>query len=96
VRQALEFPRAETLDIPVLRETLPVYSGSFRRIGTLLLRYPLPEGRLVLPGRLVCQQCSDTVCEPPETMSFELALMLEPFLVSERDKELLRTQNRTG
>jgi hypothetical protein len=73
-----------------------VYSGSFMGIGTLLLKYPLPEGRLVLPGRLVCQQCSDTVCEPPETMSFELALMLEPFLISERDKELLQTQKPTG
>jgi hypothetical protein len=96
VKQVLEFPTAKLLDIPMLGETLPVYSGSFMGIGTLLLKYPLPEGRLVLPGRLVCQQCSDTVCEPPETMSFELALMLEPFLISERDKELLQTQKPTG
>ena len=77
----------------MLGETLPVFSGSFRGIGTLLLKYPLPEGRLVLPGHLVCQQCSDTVCEPPETISFELALMLESFLISERDKELQKKQN---
>ena len=41
------------------------------------------------------QQCSDTVCEPPETISFELALTLEPFMISERDKSLLEKQNRT-
>lgn len=88
VSEKLELPAAEMLDIPALGETLPVYSGSFRAIGTLLLKFPLPEGRLVLPGRLEFQQCSDTVCEPPETISFELALTLEPFMVSERDKKL--------
>jgi hypothetical protein len=86
VRQNLELPAAEMLDIPALGETLPVYSGSFRGIGTLLLKYPLPEGPLLLQGRLACQQCGDTVCEPPETMSFELALTSQPFLISERDK----------
>jgi len=82
-RQKLELPAAELLDIPALRETLPVYSGSFQAIGTLLLKHPLPDGRLVLPGRLAFQQCSDTVCEPPETKSFELELNLQPFMVSE-------------
>jgi hypothetical protein len=62
VAQALEFPAAEWLEIPVLGETLRLFSDSWG-IGTLLLKYPLPEGRLVLPGRLVCQQCSDAVCE---------------------------------
>ena len=84
VHQKLELPAAEMLEIPALGETLPVYSGSFRAIGTLLLKYPLPEGRLVLPGRLAYQLCSDTVCEPPETIPFELALTLEPFMIAER------------
>jgi hypothetical protein len=96
VRQSLELPPTERLEFPLLGETLPVFSGSFRATGTLLLKYPLPEGRLVLPGRLVFQQCSDTVCEPPETISFELALTLEPFLISERDKELSQTQKPAG
>jgi len=95
LRQNLELPAPEMLDIPALGETLPVYSGSFQGIGTLLLKHPLREGRLVLQGRLSCQQCSDTVCEPPETIPFELALTLEPFMISERDKSLLEKQNRT-
>ncbi len=94
VRQKLELPTAEMLDIPALGETLPVYSGLFRGIGTLLLKYPLPEGPLLLQGRLACQQCSDTVCEPPESMSFELALTSEPFMISERDKKLIEKQSR--
>jgi AhpC/TSA family/Disulphide bond corrector protein DsbC len=82
VRQELELPAAEMLDIPALGETLPVFGGSFTGIGTLLLKHPLPEGRLVFEGRLDFQQCSDTVCEPPETLSFELPLTLEPFMIS--------------
>ena len=87
VRQKLELPASEMLEIPALGETLPVYSGSFKGSGTLLLKYPLPEGPLALEGRLASQQCSDTVCEPPETISFQLALTLEPFMISERDKK---------
>jgi AhpC/TSA family/Disulphide bond corrector protein DsbC len=85
VSQTLGLPAAEMLDIPALGETLPVYSGSFRGIGTLLLKFPLPEGRLALHG-LAFHQCSDTVCEPPETISFELALTLEQFMIAERDR----------
>jgi hypothetical protein len=94
VRQKLDLPAlGETRRVTEPRprgsgQTLPVYSGSFRGIGTLLLKYPLPEGRLVLPGRLTYQQCSDTICEPPETISFELALTLGPFMISESDKKL--------
>jgi Disulphide bond corrector protein DsbC/AhpC/TSA family len=85
VRHSLELPRAEMLNLPNLGETLPVYSRSFQAIGSLLLKHPLPEGKLALPGLLVFQQCSDTICDPPQTKPFELALILEPFLVSERD-----------
>jgi hypothetical protein len=93
LRQQMELPAPESLHIPALGETLPVYSGSFRGIGTLLLKHPLPEGPLVLQGRLACQQCDDTVCEPHQTIPFELGLTLEPFMVSERDKKLLEKLN---
>ena len=94
VRQELELPAPKMLNFPVLRETLPVYSGTFHGIGTLLLKHPLPEGKIVLPGHLSFQRCSDTVCEPPEALPFELALTLEPFLISEQDRNLLETRNR--
>jgi hypothetical protein len=95
VHQKLEVPAAEMFDMPALGETLSGYSGSFRVTGTLLLKHPLPEGPLMLQGRLDCQQCSDTVCEPPETMPFELALTSQRFMISERDQKLLEEQNRT-
>ena len=85
--RTFELPAAELLTLPALGETLPVYSGSFQGNGTLLLKFPLPDGPLVLPGRVEFQQCSDTVCEPPETVTFELSLLLEKFVVSERDQK---------
>jgi peroxiredoxin len=96
IRCQLELPVPETLELPALKETLPVYSGSFRAIGTLLLKYPLPEGRLVLKGRLAFQQCSDTVCEPPQTIPFELAVHVEPFVISDRERLLLEGQKRSA
>jgi hypothetical protein len=92
IDQHLELPVGEMSNLPSLGEMLPIYSDSFQGIGTLLLKHPLPDGRLVLPGRLCFQQCSDTVCEPPKALSFELALTLEPFLISEREKKLLAKQ----
>jgi hypothetical protein len=86
--QRLELPAAKLLNFPILRETLPVYTGSFRWLGTLLLKHPSPDGRLVLPGHLGFQMCSDTVCEPPQVLPFELALTLDPFLISDRDRRL--------
>lgn len=40
------------VEFPVPNETLPVYGGSFETQGTLLLKFPLPEGELTLSGRL--------------------------------------------
>ncbi|HEX5431178.1 MAG TPA: protein-disulfide reductase DsbD domain-containing protein [Bryobacteraceae bacterium] len=88
LEQKLELPEPEILDILVLEEMLPVYTGSVNGIGSLLLKHPLPEGPLKLHGRIEFQQCSDRVCEPPQTIPFELALNLEPFTISEREKKL--------
>ena len=72
--------------IDFLGETVPVYSGSFQGLGSLLLKFPLDAGRIVLSGRVSFQQCSDTVCEAPETVPFELPLTLEPFMDAMRSK----------
>ncbi len=85
VSQRFELPAPEILNLPSLGETLPVHNGSFQGIGAVLLKHPLPEEKLVLRGKLNFQQCSDLVCEAPQTLSFELPLTLERFVVSERD-----------
>jgi hypothetical protein len=81
VCQSFELPGAQPMEIAELGETLPVYCGSFQGRGSLLLKFPLDAGRVVLSGKLHFQQCSDTVCEAPETVPFELPLTIEPFVV---------------
>jgi hypothetical protein len=79
--QSLDLPGAQPMEIAALGETLPVYSGSFQGQGSLLLKFPLEAGSIVLRGKLSFQMCSDTVCEAPEIIPFELPLVIEPFLV---------------
>jgi hypothetical protein len=86
IRQSFELPPAVPLRIAALGETLPVYAGSFQGIGSLLLRFPLDEGATMLLGQIRFQQCSNTICEPPEKVLFELPVTLEPFLVAQATK----------
>jgi hypothetical protein len=81
VRQSFELPPAETTAVA---EGLPVYSGSFQGLGRLLLKYPIAAGKTVLAGQFRFQQCTDTVCEPPQTIAFELPLTIEVFMDAER------------
>lgn len=81
VGQSFELPEAPPMKIAALGEMLPVYDGSFQGQGSLLLKFPLDAGRIVLSGKLCFQQCSDTVCEAPEAVPFEVPLTIEPFMV---------------
>jgi peroxiredoxin len=86
VRQSFEPPGATPKRMGSLGETVPVHSGSFQGLGLLLLKFPLDVGKIILAGRVSFQQCSDTVCEAPETIAFELPLTLEPFMDAPRSK----------
>jgi hypothetical protein len=88
IAQRVTLPKPETVEFPLLNQALPVYSDPFEIQGTLLLKFPLPEGELILPGRLRFQQCSEHLCEPPQTIAFELPLILQPFVISDRDRAL--------
>jgi len=85
-RQSFDLPPATPLHFADLGETLPVYSRTFQGVGSLLLKYPLDDGSTTLRGQIRFQQCSDTVCEPPETIAFELPLTLQPFMVAPQRK----------
>jgi hypothetical protein len=88
ISQSFELPDAQPMEIASLGETLPVYSGSFRGMGSLLLKFPIDAGKITLSGRLRFQQCSDTVCEPPETIPFELPLSIETFMIPPSRKQV--------
>jgi hypothetical protein len=86
IRQSFEVPAAQPMEIKALGETLPVYGGSFQGRGSLLLKFPIVAGKTVLSGQLRIQQCSDTICEAPETIPFELPLTIEVFMDAEPKK----------
>ena len=81
-RQSLELPAATPMEIASLGETVPLYTGSFEGVGSLLLKFPLDAGPTKLAGEVRFQQCSDTVCEPPESMRFELTVTLGKFVTA--------------
>ncbi len=81
-RQSFVLPQAEPMEIASLGEILPVYGGTFQGTGSLLLKFPLDAGPIILTGKVQFQQCSMSVCEPPEALPFELALNLKPFMVA--------------
>jgi hypothetical protein len=84
IRQSFELPAARPMEITALGETLPVYGGSFLGRGSLLLKFPIVAGNTVLSGQLRFQQCSDTLCEAPEAIRFELPLTIEVFMDADR------------
>jgi hypothetical protein len=86
VHQSFQLPSAAPVRIAALGETVPVYSSSFQGLGSLLLRFPLDAGTTMLSGRVDFQECSDTICEVPQSIPFELPLTLEPFMVAVRSK----------
>lgn len=86
IRQSFVLPEAQPLEIPVLAETLPAYSDSFQATGSLLLKFPIDSGQTALSGQLRFQQCSDSTCEPPQSLRFTLPLTIEVFMDAERKK----------
>ena len=66
-------------DSKIIRQSFE-FGEALQGLGTLLLKFPLEAGTTTLSGQVRFQQCSETVCEPPETIPFELPLTLEPFM----------------
>jgi hypothetical protein len=89
--QSIELPAAKPMLLKALDETLPVYEGEVRAIGRLGIKWSppmpakfmepfgktIPPGPYKIAGTLRFQPCSDTVCEAPRAVRFELPLELE-------------------
>ena len=89
--QSIELPAPKPILLKALGETLPVYEGEVRATGRLGIKWSppmpvkfmepfgktIPPGPYKIAGKLRFQACSDTVCEPPQEIKFELPLELE-------------------
>jgi hypothetical protein len=90
-QQSMELPAPTPMELKALGETLPVYTDRLKALGKVHIRWspPMPAkfleglgeriepGPYKLQGVLKFQACSDDICEPPESISFELPLTIE-------------------
>ena len=77
-RQSLTFPKPQPVKIASLGEVLPVYTGSFRAAGTLVLKGNLKAGDRQLGGKLSFQECNSEICKLPRTVDFTLPVTIQP------------------
>jgi hypothetical protein len=71
------FPKPTMLRLPVIGETLPVYSGSFRLVRDLTITNAA-NGPLTVEGTLKYQACDDQLCYIPQTVPLKWTLQVEP------------------
>ena len=83
VKQA-QYPESESLHLPAIGETVPVYEGKARLTRDVQLGQPEDlensldaEGKLRLAGALRLQVCDDKVCYLPEELDLEWTLQFE-------------------
>ena len=79
-RQSLQFPAPTPLRFAALDQTFPVYHGSFKVVGNVVLKQKLMPGNHKLAGVIEFQECNDALCKPPQSVRFELPLTIEPMV----------------
>ena len=77
-RQSLKFPEPVPVRFEALGQTLPVYKGSLKAIGSVQLKQRLEPGDHNLRGIIEFQECSETTCKIPQSAHFELPLKIVP------------------
>jgi DsbC/DsbD-like thiol-disulfide interchange protein len=77
-QQILHLPKPVPLRFEALNQTYPVYTGSFKAVGAIVLSQKIKPGDYSIPGTLNFQQCNDVMCKMPQTVHFELPIKIEP------------------
>ncbi len=79
-----QYPEARRLEMPAIKEVVPVYERKFRllrdvRIGQPKEMAPLldPQNRFTLRGKLHYQACDDKICYLPQTLNLSWTLAFE-------------------
>ncbi len=75
--QSFDFPKATPVEFKSLGETLPVYSGSVRAVGSILIKGGLKPGEYKLKGTLRFQECSEQICKLPQNIGFEVPMTID-------------------
>jgi hypothetical protein len=78
--QSLTFPPSTPFKFEALGQSLPVYNGSFKAVGDILLKQRLTPGDYKLSGTIEFQECNDTECKIPQSVPFALPLKIDPMV----------------
>ena len=76
-RQKLELPKPTPLKFEALNETYPVYQGSFKAAGDIVLAQKLKPGDYSIGGTLSFQECNDAICKMPQSVRFALPIKID-------------------
>jgi DsbC/DsbD-like thiol-disulfide interchange protein len=77
-KQSVVFPRAEMVTLAVLKETLPVYTGTFEAKGNIVIKPGLTSREQTINGTLGFQECNDSICKIPQKLTFEVPFKVDP------------------
>ena len=75
--QKVDMPKPTPLRFEALNETYPVYQGSFKAAGNIVLTQKLKPGEYSIPGTLNFQECNDAICKMPQSVHFELPIKID-------------------
>jgi DsbC/DsbD-like thiol-disulfide interchange protein len=77
-RQKIDLPKPTPLRFEALNETYPVYQGSFKAAGNIVLTQKLKAGDYSISGTLNFQECNDAICKMPQSVRFALPIKIQP------------------
>ena len=75
--QKVEMPKPTLLRFAALNETYPVYEGSFKAAGKIVLAQKVKPGDYAITGTLNFQECNDAICKMPQSVHFELPIKID-------------------
>lgn len=88
------FPKPEILDLPAIKERVPVYEGKLRISRDITISPELRDAKqLDISGAFGYQACDDKICYTPRTVPLNFLIKLIPH-DDERVPETLRRKER--
>jgi len=76
--QPIDWPQSHMLNLPVIHETVPVYTGQLRLTRDVTIAQPIKPGPLTVEGTFRYQACDDKACYPPRNIPLKWTFQVEP------------------
>lgn len=76
-QQRLDLPQPLQLHFAALNQTYPVYQGTFKGTGNIVLAPGLKPGDYSIGGTLNFQECNDAICKMPQAVRFTIPLKID-------------------